>query len=440
MVEGPMAVNIVRIAVPLAAISILQQLFNAADVAVVGRFASAEAIAAVGANTPIINMFLTLFTGLAGGGNVILANYIGGGREKKISGAVHTIAALALICAGIVIVVGEAAARPILLLISTPDNIIGQAVLYLRIYFFALAFAVIYNFASAVLRSKGDTKRPLYCLIISGVVNVVLNLLLVAVFHLDVAGVAIATLISNILCSMATVVLLVRETDALRLDVRLLCLRVEPLKGILRIGLPAGIQGMLFSVSNIIIQAGINGFGADCIAGNTAALNFEFIAYFVAMAFGQTAMTYTGQNYGAGKYRRCRQVYLICLAMGFSFTLLLSLCFYIPKRFWLGFFTTSEAVLAFADVRMLYVVLLECLTSFNEMAAGCMRGMGVSIPPTIISICCSCVLRIIWIKTIFTAVHTIEVLMLVYPVSWVLLMISATTAYLIAARRRLRAE
>lgn len=438
MLQGPIAGNLIKIALPLAAISILQQFFNAADVAVVGKFASADAIAAVGANTPIINMFLTFFTGLTTGGNVAIASLIGRGEKERVSDAVHTVFTLSLISALIVIVVGQIIARPILILISTPDNILDSAVLYLRIYLFAMMFAVIYNFASAILRSKGDTKRPLYCLITSGVLNVILNLVFVIGFKLDVAGVAIATLISNILCAGITVVILLKEQDSFRLDLRKLRLSKDPLLFTLKIGVPAGIQGMLFSVSNIIIQSAINSFGSDCIAGNTAAMNFEFISYFVVNAFGQAATTYSSQNFSAGKYRRCDQVLGLSMLLGSGLSLLTSCIFYFGHSFWLGLFSSDPEVLDYAMVRMLYVVLLEFITAFNEMASSGLRAMEVSLPPAIVSICGSCILRIIWVNTIFRSSHTIQTLMLVYPVSWVFLALAMCTLFFFVRRKKYR--
>ena len=323
MLNGPMAGRIVLMALPLAAISILQQLFNAADVAVVGRFASDTALAAVGANTPVINMFLTLLTGIATGGNVAISTLIGEGRSNKIKDAVHTVFTISLIGGVSIVVIGQIIAKPLLELINVPDDVIGQSLTYLRIYLFAMMFAVIYNFASAILRSKGDTRRPLYCLIASGIINVILNLVFVIGFSLDVVGVATATLIANFVCALATVIILIKEDSYLKLDLRDLRLDAVPLKFTLRIGIPAGLQGMMFSVSNIIIQSGINSFGADCIAGNTAALNYEFVTFFIISAFAQTATTYTSQNYGAGNSERCRKVmrYSMLLGIGMCFAL-----------------------------------------------------------------------------------------------------------------------
>ena len=435
MLHGPMTGKIMKVALPLAAISILQQFFNAADVAVVGRFASSQALAAVGANTPVVNTFITFFSGLAVGGNVTISRFIGQGRQARVTSGVQTVFTLSLISGVLLVVVGELLAAPILDLIEVPPAIKGQALLYLRIYFFAMAFSVIYNFVSAVLRSRGDTRRPLYCLIAAGIINVILNLVFVIGFSMDVMGVALATLIANFICAAASTLLLVTDKGPMKLSLTKLSINWESLGMTLRIGLPAGFQGMTFSVSNIIIQYGINGFDSDCIAGNTAAMNFEFISFFVVSAFGQTATTFTSQNFGAGNYQRCRRVMKECLFLGISLCILVSGCFVVFKDFWLGLFTSESGVMVYALIRMKYVVALECLTGFNEIPASALRGLGISVPPTIVSISGSCILRIIWILTVFRKWHSIETLMLVYPVSWVFLLVVMIPLYLILSRR-----
>ncbi len=437
MLNGPMAGRIVLMALPLAAISILQQLFNAADVAVVGRFASDTALAAVGANTPVINTFLTLMTGIATGGNVAISTLIGEGRQEKIKDAVHTVFTLSLIGGAAIVVIGQLLARPLLELINVPDNVIDQSLIYLRIYLFAMMFAVIYNFASAILRSKGDTRRPLYALIASGIINVILNLVFVIGFSLDVVGVAVATLIANIFCALSTVVFLVKEEGELKLDLKSLHLHSTPLKFTLRIGVPAGLQGMTFSVSNIIIQSGINSFGADCIAGNTAALNYEFIAYFIISAFAQTATTYMSQNYGAGKTDRCKKVTVYCMLLGIGICMAVCAVLAVAPAFWLKIFTVDAAVISYALIRMHNVVLLEFLTGLNEIPASSIRGMGISLQPTIITILGSCVFRIIWMLTIFKWFNSYAALMIVYPVSWLLIAAFMIPLYIVKSKKKL---
>lgn len=437
MLNGPMTGKLIKMAMPLAAISILQQLFNAADVAVVGRFASDTAMAAVGANTPVINMFITLMTGIATGGNVTISTLIGEGKHDRIKDAVHTVFSISLVGGVLIVLIGQIIARPILNLINVPDDVIDQSVIYLRIYLFAMMFAVIYNFASAILRSKGDTRRPLYCLIASGIINVILNLIFVIGFSLDVVGVAVATLIANFVCALSTVIILMKEDDFLKFSLKDLGFDKELLKFTLHIGLPAGLQGMTFSISNIIIQSGINSFGADCIAGNTAALNYEFAAYFIVNAFAQTATTFTSQNYGNGNAERCKKVYRQCFALSTGMCFAACIVIWISPKFWLSFFTADAAVLAFGLIRMRYVVILEWLTSLNEIPASTIRGMGVSLPPTIISITGSCIFRIIWMLTVFKWFNSYNTLMIVYPVSWVFLAVCMVPLYLIMSRKKL---
>lgn len=421
MINGPLFFKILSVALPLASISILQQMFNAADVAVVGNFASENAIAAVGANTPVINIFLTFFTGLATGGNIAISNFIGRQNGPATKKAVHTVFSISLVSAVLVFIIGQIIANPVIHAINTPDEILKSAMLYFRIYLGAMFFAVIFNFNSAILRSKGDTKRPLICLIISGIANVLLNLVFVIVFHLDVAGVAIATLISNAFCAFATTLILTKDRGDVSLDLKELGVDKETLKFALRIGLPTAFQGALFSFSNIIIQSAINSLGANCIAGNTAALNYEYIAYFIVSAFSQTATTFYSQNYAAQKYDRTKKIFYICLASAFGFCFILSGTFLLFNNFFISLFSTNAAVMAYALLRLKYVAFLEPLTAINEIPSGALRAMGVALPPTIISIMGTCVLRIFWVNTVFKLHPDALSLLIVYPISWILI-------------------
>ena len=435
MLNGGLGRKIIKVALPLAAISMLQQLFNAADVAVVGRFASQNALAAVGANVTTVNMFLTFFTGLATGGNVCLSTLIGEGKHEKIEKALHTIMSLAFISAVIAVIIGQVLAKPLLVWMDTPEDILPSAVLYLRIYLFAVMFAVIYDFAAAVLRSVGDTKRPLYALIASGVLNIILNLIFVIGFKMDVAGVAVATVISNFVCALITICMLAKGAGILSFSLKKLAISKEAMTFVLRIGLPAGIQGTIFSISNMIIQTGINSFGADSIAGNTVGANFEYITYFVVNAFSQTATTFVSQNFGAGKYDRCRRTIRLSIMMAVVLSLIVGGTFLIGSPFFLGLFTSSEEVYHYAYIRMCCVTFLEFLTSFEEMGAAGLRGRGLSVSPTVISILGSCVFRIIWIHTIFALTKSPIVLMLVYPASWTFLAIFMLGAYFKAVKK-----
>lgn len=313
MTNGALWNKILIFALPLAASSILQQLFNSIDTAVVGRFASSQALAAVGSNSSLIALMINLFIGISLGANVVIAQYIGQKSEKNIQAALHTAIVVALISGIFVMIFGQFIAKPVLRLMGTPDDVIDLAVLYLRIYLLGMPFIMLYDFGSSILRSTGDSKRPLYSLIIAGIINTVLNLVLVIGFNMGVAGVAIATVISNIVSSGIIIYILMHESETMRLSLRKLKITPSELKKILVIGIPAGIQGMMFSIANVCIQSAINSFGSNAIAGSAAALNYEYFAYFLVNAFAQATVTFTSQNYGAAQYDRCKKIFRICM-------------------------------------------------------------------------------------------------------------------------------
>lgn len=438
MVNGPLAGKIIKFAMPIAASTILQQLFNSADVAVAGHFVGSNALAAVGSNSAVISMFVTLITGLSVGANVIIAKFIGENRKDKISNAVHTSFSFSILCGLFLLLVGMIISRPVLELISTPANVLDSAVLYLRIYFVGIPFIVIYNFCSSMLRSIGDTKRPLYCLIFSGIINVALNLFFVIVLKMGVSGVALATVLSNVFSTILVVVFLVREKSELKLDFKKLNLDKTVLKQIIVIGLPAGIQGMVFSVSNVCIQSGINSFGSDAVAGSSTGLNFEYFTYYIANAFSQAAVTFTSQNYGAGKIDRCQKTCHICWAEGMVFTAILSLIFVVKIDWWVMIYTSDPAVAEYAKIRMMHVMILEFMTCIYEVPCSVMRGLGRSLTPSILTVIGSCGFRILWLYTVFKKVHTFDMLMSVYPVSWIFTMSMVLTAYFIIIRKEKR--
>lgn len=435
MLHGSLWNKVLLVALPLAASSILQQLFNSADVAVVGRFASGHALAAVGGNSAVINLLINLFVGLSVGANVVIGNYIGQGRRERLKQVVQTVMFLAVVSGLFVMVLGIVAARPVLELIKTPDEIINLAMLYLRIYMLGMPFIMVYNFGSAILRSIGDTKRPLFCLIISGVINVILNLILVIGFELDVAGVAIATVVSNVVSSGIVVYILMHEEESLRLTFHDFKINMHDLGKVLRIGMPAGIQGMVFSLSNVCIQSAINSFGPDAIAGSVAALNFEYCSYFVINAFNQTTVTFTSQNFGAKQYDRCKRVYRCCMILGMSFCAALSLFFILGRHLFIRAFTVEPPIIEYAMIRMTHVMLLEFMTGSYEISGAALRGMGYSILPTIITVLGSCGFRVLWLYTIFRRMQTFEWIMNVYPVSWILTGTAMILAYLLIRRR-----
>ena len=315
MLNGPLLKKILLFSLPLAASSVLQQLFNSIDVAVVGRFVGREALAAVGANSPVISLLINLFVGISMGANAIISNQIGSGNDDGVRRSVSTVSVLALASGLFLAVLGVAVARPILELIDTPQEVLYMAVLYLRVYFLGMPFFMIFNFGSAVLRSKGDTRRPLYILVVAGIVNTVLNLIFVLWCGMGVEGVAIATGIANALSAAMIVVLMQKERGPLRLQLKGIRIYGQELRRILKIGVPAGLQGMVFSVSNVIVQSTINTYGAGAVAGSSAALNFEFYCYFIVVAFNGAAISFIGQNYGAGQMQRVKRIFWLCMAM-----------------------------------------------------------------------------------------------------------------------------
>ncbi len=435
MIHGSLADKIVKFALPLMATSVLQQLFNAADIAVVGRFANPRAMAAVGSNSSVINLLLGLFIGLSVGANVVIANLIGAGHRKRINDAVHTVITVGL-CAGLIaMTIGFFAARPILTIMGAPGEVMDYALLYLRIYCLAMPFILLYNFGSAVLRSRGDSKRPLVSLFLSGIVNVILNLILVIGFHLHVIGVAVATVISNILGAFLVLWFLIREEETFRLSLKKLGIRKEYLMGMIRIGLPAGVQGMVFSLSNVVIQTSINSFGAGAIAGSTAAQNLEFISFCVINAFGQTAVTFTSQNYGAGDTLRCKKVFRISMLTGLGLDLIVIAVFITFREQIMSLFTTDEEVLSYAMIRIMRVCGTHFLIASYEISGGALRGMNRSLIPALTSIFGTCAFRLLWVFTVVEKNHTFEALMLVYPISWILTGTIMLTEYYIVRRK-----
>ena len=435
MLNGPLVGKIVIFALPLALSSILQQLFNSADLAVVGRFDSDKAMAAVGSNSSLVNLIVSLFLGLSVGANVVVARLIGQGRKDKANEAVHTVVLLAVISGFIILGVGEILAPILLGMMNVPDDVLKLATLYLRIFFFAMPFIEIYDFGSAVLRSKGDSTRPLYALITAGVINVILNLVFVIVFKMGVAGVATATVISNFFSACMILYFLTHEEEMLRLDFRKLRIRWEYLLGIIKIDLPVGLQSMFFSLSNVVIQAAINSFGSDGIAGSTAEQNFEFMAYFVINAFAQTATTFTSQNFAAQDKERCKKICRLCTFIGLASCLGLSMIFIIGRHLFIQIFSTDENVIHYAMIRMWSVCLLELLTGVYEISGGCLRGMGHSMTPAVITVLGTCVFRLVWVNTIYAAHRSYLMLMIVYPVSWVITGTAVTVAYFIIRRK-----
>ena len=435
MLHGPLAKKILMFALPLALSSMLQQLFNAADLAVVGRFTNAQCMAAVGSNSSVIGLMVNLFVGLSVGANVLIATLVGSGRRDQIGDAVHTIITLALGAGVIIFILGFILARPILTMMGAPQEVIDLAVLYLRIYFCGMPVIMLYNYGSAVLRSKGDSKRPFLALTLAGIVNVLLNLLFVVVFKLHVIGVALATVLSNCLSGGLIVYFLIKEDGEFHLDLKNLHIQKEFVARVVRIGLPAGLQGTVFSLSNAVIQSAINSFGTACIAGMTAAQNFDFISYCLSNSFAQAAVTFTSQNYGARNAQRCRQVWRWSMVMGLGLDIILIAIMMLFKGSLIRIFTTDPEVIRFAMVRFQYAIIVHFICGSYEITGGALRGLNRSMVPAIIAVVGSCAFRLLYIFAWFPAHRSVEMLILVYPLSWIITTIAMQSAYFIIRKK-----
>ena len=435
MLHGSLFDKMLMFAMPLAACSILQQLFNSVGTAVVGRFASSEALAAVGSNSSVIALMVTLFSGISLGSNVVIANYIGQNDTKRIPRVVHTAVSLALLSGVFLLILGQFVAHPILLLMGAPKDIIHLATLYLRIYFLGMLFFMLYDFGASILRSIGDTRRPMYALIVSGVVNVILNLLFVVVFHMGVAGAGLATVGANATSAVQILYFLTHEELPIRLSFKSLTIDRDAVSKILKIGVPAGLQGMVFSLANVCIQSSINSFGSKAIAGSSTALNFEYITYFIVNAFAQTTVTFTSQNYSGKMYDRCKKVFREAMLASMIFCGILSMVFVLGRNFFIGLYTTDPDVIHYAMIRLVIITSLELLTSTYESSGAALRGMGHSMTPAALTVFGSCVLRLIWISTAIRIWHNYTLLIWIYPISWVLTGTMVLTAYFLTRNK-----
>ena len=420
MCEGPILGKVLIFSIPLMLSGILQLLFNAADVIVVGRFAGSQSLAAVGSTSALINLLINVFMGFSVGVNVLVARYYGGRKERDVSETVHTAVTLSLVCGLILVAVGLALTRPLLELMGTPDDVIDKAVLYMQIYFIGMPANMLYNFGSAILRAVGDTKRPLYYLSAAGVVNVILNLISVIIFHMDVAGVALATIISQAISAICVLRCLMRHESCLKIRLGELKIHKEKLMGIVKVGLPAGMQGAIFSISNVLIQSSVNSFGSIAMAGNTAAQNIEGFIYNAMVAVYQANLSFTSQNYGAGKFSRINRIMFICIGVvsvvGFSIGVLA----YGAGTSLLSIYSSDPEVIAYGMTRLQIIGLTYFTCGIMDTMVGSIRGIGYSVLPMLVSLTGACLFRIIWIFTIFQWSHTLLTLYLSYPASWVL--------------------
>lgn len=438
MTEGPLLPQLIRFSVPLMLSSLLQLLYNAADMIVVGQYAGAQSLAAVGSTSALINLVTNLFIGFSLGANVVIARANGAGDQRAIFRNVHTAIALSLVSGVLVMVVGFFTARPLLKLMGSPDDVIDLATLYMQIFFLGMPVNMLYNFGSGIMRAVGDTKRPLFYLAVSGLANVLLNLLLVIVFKMDVAGVAIATVVSQLLSALFVFRHLTTTDECIHLEPRAIKLEMKYAGPIIRIGLPAGIQSSLFSFSNVIIQSSINFQGSLWMAGNAAGSNIESFVYVVMNSISQGTLTFSSTNLGAQKYRRVRRVLWVSLLAtaisGFAVGMG-ALTFGNPL---LGLYNSNPDVISRGLVRMSIILPFHFLCGLMDVSASQMRGMGYSIAPMIVSLSGACVFRLIWVYTIFKAFPQMEVLYYSYPISWGLTFLAHLLCFFFMALPKLR--
>lgn len=437
MTHGSLWDKILLIALPLAASGILQQLFNAADVAVVGQFVGKEAMAAVGANAPVVNILITMFTGISLGANVVISRYTGRKDKENAENAAHTAILVAVISGFFILVLGQCIARITLEMMSVPDDCLDMAVLYLRVYLCGMPVIFLYNFEAAIFQSQGDTKTPLMCLIISGVVNVILNLFFVIVIGMTVNGVALATVISNGISSMLLFAFLLKGKTPLTIEKQRFNIHAELLKEMLQIGLPAGLQGMVFSISNILIQSAVNSLGTDVVAGSSAAGNLEIIGYFVVNSFSQACTTIIGQNFGANQPERCHKTLMISLVESWIVGGTVSFLIIIFGKQLLRLFNSDPNVIAFGYQRLFWILSFEVINGTIDIISGAMRGYGESLTPALIALVCICGVRIVYIFTYFASHRSFTTLMLAYPISWIITVIVISAAYLIMRKNGL---
>ena len=420
MCSGHILKKILIFSIPLMLSGVLQLLFNAADVIVVGRFAGSPSLAAVGSTTSLINLLINIFIGLSVGANVVVARAYGGRRDKDVSEAVHTAIAVSIVSGVILIVMGFVFSRLMLELMGTPDDVIDKAVLYMRIYFAGMPVVMLYNFGSAILRAVGDTRRPLYFLSIAGAVNIVLNLFFVIVMHMDVAGVALATVISQCISSGLVLRCLAKSEGGLKLELSKLKIHRKKMLQIFKIGLPAGMQGAIFSVSNVLIQSSVNSFGSIAMAGNAASANIEGFVYNAMNAVYQTNLSFTSQNIGGKKYTRVNRILFACLGTVTVVGMILGFGAYAIGDELLLIYSTDPEVIRFGMLRMSIIATTYFTCGWMDTMVGSLRGMGYSVLPMIVSLTGACGLRILWIFTIFAQQRTLTSLYISYPVSWVI--------------------
>lgn len=422
MLSGPLFKNIVVYTIPIILTGALQMLFNTADLIVIGQFRGGDSVGAVGATSSLTSLLTNFFIGFSVGSGVSTAHAVGSGNNAATKRTVSTAMATALVCSVIVTIIGVFASEPLLVVMGTPEEIIDRSALYMKIYFSGTIAVLVYNFGASILRAVGETKKPLIYLSIAGVTNVILNIVFVTVFHMDVEGVALATILSQVLSAMLIVKELITRKDSCRFILKELRFHKKETVKILALGIPTGIQSCVFSVSNVLIQSSVNGFGIAAVAGNSAASSIENFTYIVMNSFQQAAMNFTGQNFGAGKIARVKRIFGICMGSVSIVGLVMGSLTYIFGKQLLGFYVGRDSAAIEAGITKLFFVgLLYFLCGLMEVTTGTLRGMGTSLAPMITAICGVCIFRIGWNLTVFNLpqLHTLSGLFVSYPISWV---------------------
>ena len=441
MLTGPLFLNIILYTVPIILTSTLQLLFNAADLVIVGRFCGSLSVAAVGGTTYITNLLVNFFVGLSVGAGVAVAHGIGSRNGEEVHRIVHTTLPLALLSGAVLTVVGVAYAETFLRMMDTPASVLPLSTVYMKICFGGVTFTMVYNFCAAILRAAGDTRSPLIFLTFAGVLNVLMNLFFVCVLDMNVAGVALATTLSQGVSAALVVVALMRRTDDCRLELKKMRFYGEQIKKIVRIGLPAGTQSAMFSISNVLVQSAVNSFGDVFVSGNAAASNLEGFLYASLNSFHQTAVNFVGQNAGARQYDRVKKTLWICLGSVATAALVISgLACGFGRQLLSVYITDSPEAIAYGVQRLYSVAALYVICGMMDVSTGALRGLGASVTPMIICMLGACGFRILWISTVFQAVPTAKVLFACYPISWTITLIAQMAAFATVYRRHIQKQ
>ena len=436
MCNGPLLPKMLSFAIPLMLSGILQLLFNAADIVVVGRFAGSDALAAVGSTSSLINLMINLFIGLSIGANVLAAHAYGSGKKEELKDVVHTSVATSLISGIALVFIGFVLAGPALRLMDTPEDVIDQSILYIRIYFCGMPASMAYNFGAAILRAVGDTKRPMYYLSIAGVINVGLNLIFVIVFHMGVAGVALATIASQTVSALLVLRCLLKTDGDYQLILKELKINRRTLLQMVRIGVPAGLQSMLFSISNVLIQSSVNSFGSVVMAGNTAAVNLGGFVYTALNSIYQTTLSFTSQNYGAHKFKRISRILLIGEIIVLVIGVILGSIMYLFADTLLLLYSTEQEVIRIGILRIGIVCTTYFLCGMMEVVVGSLRGMGYSIMPMLVALAGTCAFRVFWVMVVFERFKTLECLYWSYPISWLMTFLIHLICFILVFRKK----